>query len=78
MCKCGREPETVGHFMLRCSRWAEELATMWNVVGRWIVRCTPTENPDREKWRPDLAAVAAVIQFVKDTDSFEEEAQERA
>ena len=34
--------------------------------------------PDREKWRPDLAAVAAAIQFVKDAGRLEEEAQERA
>lgn len=23
-CDCEREPETVGHFLLRCARWAEE------------------------------------------------------
>lgn len=58
---------------------------MWNVLergtgeiscllGGWHRRV----YPDREKWRPDLAAVAAVIQFVKDTGRLEEEAQERA
>ena len=58
---------------------------MWNMVerdrgeiscllggwDRWVY-------PDKEKWRPDLAAVAAAIQFVKDTGRLEEEAQERA
>lgn len=83
-CECKREPETVSHFMLRCPRWTTERAKMQSAVqkrtgdlsfllGGW----DPRTNPDREKWHPDLAAVGAAIQFVKETDRFEEEAPKR-
>lgn len=36
----------------------------------------PRVCPDKSKWRPELAAVGAAIQFIKDTGRFEEEARE--
>lgn len=83
-CECKREPETVGHFMIRCPRWKTQRAKMLSAVGKHtgdlsfqLEGWDPRMNPDREKSYPDLAAVGAAIQFVKDTGRFEEETAER-
>lgn len=83
LCECEREPETTSHFLLRCPKWSTERARMFStlerrsgdlsfLLGGW----DPQACRDRQKWQPNLAAVGAVIQFVKDTGRFEEEATE--
>lgn len=84
ICGCGREPESVGHFLLRCPRWATERTSMWRAAGKQsgdlsflLGGWDPQTQANKSKWQPDMAAVNAAIQFVKDTGRFEEEEQER-
>lgn len=42
-------------------------------IGGW----DPLTHPERKTWHPDLKAIGATIQFVRDTARFEEETAER-
>lgn len=60
VCECRREPESVGHFLLRCPRWTSERANMWRVMGKRSGNLSlllggwdPQSHADREEWRPD-------------------------
>jgi hypothetical protein len=70
-CDCGRERETVGHFLFRCSKWTEHREA--------ISRCTdalqgnlsfylggksPSDGPE---WKPNMKVVRATIRFVMAT-----------
>jgi hypothetical protein len=70
-CSCGRERETVAHFLFRCSKWTEHREVM--------TRCTDTKRgnlsfylggkspSDGPKWEPNMSAVRATIRFVMAT-----------
>jgi hypothetical protein len=75
MCACGRQPETVRHFLLNCSQWTSfrremtrattfQANNLSHLLGGW------SGEGDLKKWKPDLTAVKAVIQFVKSTERF--------
>jgi ribonuclease HI len=66
-CACGREAETVAHFLFRCTRWSTYRTEMF--------KCTETQRgnmsfflggkgpADGSKWTPNLKAVQAAIRF---------------
>lgn len=70
-CACGKERETVAHFLFRCSEWTPHREDMR--------RCTDTQQGnlsfylggksprDGAKWKPSMAAVRATIRFVMAT-----------
>jgi ribonuclease HI len=67
LCACGREPETVAHFLFRCTQWEEHRTKMH--------QCTQTNRgnlsfflggkslSDGPDWQPSLKAVQATICF---------------
>jgi ribonuclease HI len=85
MCQCGREAETVRHFLFRCPRWRTkrdelQLASLprWGdhayCVGAWSERRGHNGqyvNGAKEKWKPDLSVIKKVLNFVKATQRLE-------
>ena len=71
LCDCGREKETVSHFLFRCSQWT--------ALRKPMLACTDTQrgNPsfylggksalDGDKWKPNMAAVRTTIRFAMAT-----------
>lgn len=80
MCECERETgDSRPLFCAGDPRWTTEQAK--NVDSREKRSILPMilgwrdswTRPDGGKWKPDLAAVGAAIQFVKESGRFEEE-----
>jgi ribonuclease HI len=99
VCQCGAEEETVRHFLFQCPQWSAHRRALQEALGErrgdlsfalggWsgrIERRTGKQvDGSKEKWKPDMAALKAVIQFVKATERLqsqvvprEEEGEER-
>jgi ribonuclease HI len=85
MCQCGREAETVRHFLFRCPRWRTtrnelQLTTLprWGehayCLGAWSDQRGHNGqyiNGQKEKWKPDMSAIKKILKFVKATQRLE-------
>ncbi|EXK78355.1 hypothetical protein FOQG_16955 [Fusarium oxysporum f. sp. raphani 54005] len=71
MCECGRAPETMEHFLFRCTRWEAERESMRQVgqgmMGNLSFFLGGKSASDGPKWAPNLEAVRAAIKFVMAT-----------
>ena len=84
-CECGREAETVSHFLFRCPRWEEIRRNMhvyaqprWGdyayCVGAWTDRRDLNGrmvNGERDRWKPDMKTIRKTIELVRATKRFE-------
>ncbi|RFU26788.1 hypothetical protein B7463_g9554, partial [Scytalidium lignicola] len=85
-CQCGVEEETVRHFVFQCPQWTEQRQALREILGErmgdlsyalggWsgrINRRTRKQiDGSKEKWKPNINAIKAVIQFVKATGRFQ-------
>ena len=84
-CQCGRETETVSHFLSRCPRW-EEIRRVLQVyalprwgdlaycVGAWTDRCDLNGrmvDVGKAGWKPDMKTIRKTIELVRATKRFE-------
>ncbi|KMQ81479.1 hypothetical protein RF55_26204 [Lasius niger] len=81
-CDCGQAPETVEHFLFRCTKWTTEREVM--------LRCTKTKMgnlsyflggkpaSDPKDWAPDRQAVQATIKFAMATGRLDVDQGQRA
>jgi hypothetical protein len=71
MCECGRAPETMEHFLFRCTRWEAERESMrqvgQNMVGNLSFFLGGKSASDGPKWTPNLEAVRAAVKFAMTT-----------
>ncbi|KAH7028254.1 hypothetical protein B0J12DRAFT_584353, partial [Macrophomina phaseolina] len=81
-CECGQGMETVRHVLLVCPQWQQARSDLASIVGErwgdvsymlggWSRRQDwrtgqPVDGP-KERWRPDVRVVKAVVQFLKST-----------
>ncbi|KAJ0130945.1 Uncharacterized protein HZ326_25951, partial [Fusarium oxysporum f. sp. albedinis] len=60
MCECGCGPETMEHFLFRCTRWEAEREAMrragQNMMGNLSFFLGGKSASDGAKWRPNLEA----------------------
>jgi ribonuclease HI len=67
MCECGQAPETMEHFLFRCTRWETEREGMRQVgqdmMGNLSFFLGGKSVSDGAKWRPNLEAVRAAVKF---------------
>ncbi|KAJ3453213.1 hypothetical protein MRS44_018868 [Fusarium solani] len=71
MCECGRAPETVEHFLFRCTRWETEREVMrqagQSMMGNLSYFLGGKSASDGPKWTPNLKAVRAAVKFAMAT-----------
>jgi ribonuclease HI len=63
MCECGQAPETMEHFLFRCTRWETEREGMRQVGQDMLGNLSFFSVSDGAKWRPNLEAVRATVKF---------------
>lgn len=87
-CECGRETESVAHFLFRCPRWQQERLQVqltshprWGDCAYWLGawsdrrdHCGELIDGARDRWRPDLDAVASMLRYVRATKRLNPEA----
>jgi hypothetical protein len=81
-CSCGNDEETIRHLILSCPRWSDERRELRLTVGdrsgdvpyllrgwglRKDVRTGQLLDGPKGKWKPDMEAVKATIQFLEKT-----------
>ena len=85
VCECGREAETVPHYLFRCPQWDEirrklqvHAQPRWGdhayCLGAWNDRrdlVGKLIDGDKARWKPDMKMVKKVLQFVEQTQRFE-------
>jgi hypothetical protein len=79
------QEETVRHFLLQCPQWSAHRRALREALGErrgdlsfvldgWSYRIERRTGKQadggKEKWKPDMAAIKAAIQFVKATERF--------
>jgi hypothetical protein len=78
LCAWGIEPESVSHFLIRCTRWSEQRFTLIEKIGpsyrsvSLMLGGKPegisvTGEDDTKVWKSDIKAVKAVIAFASET-----------
>ncbi|KAJ3454423.1 hypothetical protein MRS44_018317 [Fusarium solani] len=71
VCECGRAPETMEHFLFRCSRWDTEREGMrqagQGMMGNLSFFLGGKSAADGSKWAPNLEAVRAAVRFAMAT-----------
>ncbi|EHK19849.1 uncharacterized protein TRIVIDRAFT_193271 [Trichoderma virens Gv29-8] len=74
-CACGHEPETVAHFLFRCTQWEQHRTKMHQCtetnrgnLSFFLGGKSPLDGPD---WQPNLKAVQATISFALATGRLE-------
>lgn len=71
ICECGRAPETMEHFLFRCTRWDTERESMrqagQSMMGNLSFFLGGKSASDGPKWAPNLEAVRAAIKFAMAT-----------
>ncbi|KAM6505284.1 hypothetical protein FSOLCH5_15485 [Fusarium solani] len=71
MCECGRAPETMEHFLFRCTRWETEREVMrqagQSMMGNLSYFLGGKSASDGPKWTPNLKAVRAAVKFAMAT-----------
>jgi hypothetical protein len=74
-CDCGRERETVAHFLFRCSKWTDHRESMTcctdTLQGNLSFYLGGKSPSDGAKWKPSMKAVRATIRFVIATGRFD-------
>jgi hypothetical protein len=77
MCSCGREKESVKHFLFRCRRWTsfrapllECTTTRRGDLSFYLGGKSPT-NDKSKSWQPQLGAVRATIKYAMSTGNLE-------
>ncbi|KAJ0126337.1 Uncharacterized protein HZ326_30556, partial [Fusarium oxysporum f. sp. albedinis] len=77
MCECGCVPETMEHFLFRCTRWEAEREAMrrvgQNMMGNLSFFLGGKSASDGTKWRPNLEAVRATVKFAMATGRLSQE-----
>ena len=85
ICECGREAETVTHYLFRCPRWdgirrnlQVHAYTRWGdyayCLGAWNDRRDldgKLIDGEKTQWRPDMKMVKKVLEFVRATQRLE-------
>jgi hypothetical protein len=76
-CACGKERETIGHFLFQCTQWTayrtggfKRAGTREDDISRYL---GGKSSRDGEKWEPDLAAMQATIRYVMATERLNED-----
>ena len=87
ICKCGRESESVDHFLFRCPQWLEQRQTLFNLArkaNRWgdlsfALGGWSNERKDGELqgWKPSQEMVTATIKFAIATERLGDKKEER-
>ena len=88
-CECGATVESTQHYLFHCPQWENErnrlreaMGDRWGdlayALGGWSGRRDkrtnrPVDGP-KERWKPNLAVLKAVIQYVKTTQRFRQKA----
>jgi ribonuclease HI len=71
MCDCGQVPETMEHFLFRCTKWDTQREGMRQVgqtkMGNLSFFVGGKAASDGPKWAPNLQAVRAAIRFALET-----------
>lgn len=83
ICSCGRETESIDHFLFRCPLWIDQRRNIHNIAGsfnRWgdlsfALGGWSGVRKDGElpKWRPSIEMVSATIKFALETKRLVEE-----
>jgi hypothetical protein len=85
ICQCGREAETVRHFLFRCPRWRTtrndlQLTSQpqWGEHSYWLGAWSDRRGHggqyvygEKEKWKPDMKAIKKILDFVRTTRRLE-------
>jgi hypothetical protein len=81
-CSCGYDEETIRHLLLSCPKWTDERKELRQAVGdrsgdvpyllggwgpKKDVRTGQFVDGPKERWKPDMEAVIATIQFLEKT-----------
>lgn len=83
VCSCGREEETVDHFLFKCNRWSRQRQTLrregptrWGDISYYLGGWSGREQLDgsKDKWSPNLDTVKATIAFARATKRLDLEA----
>ena len=81
MCECGRAPETMEHFLFRCTRWDTERGNMRQVgqsmMGNLSFFLGGKPASDGPEWAPNLEAVRATVKFAMATGRLSWERENR-
>ncbi|OAQ59776.1 transposon I factor [Purpureocillium lilacinum] len=71
MCDCGQAAETIEHFLFRCKKWTAQREIMFQYsrtkMGNLSFFLGGKAASDGDKWRPDMKAVRAAVQFAMAT-----------
>lgn len=80
LCACGHASETVGHFLLRCTKWTalrddmlQCSATRRGSLSFYLGGKAPSET---RRWSPDMKAVRATIKYAMATGRLEQNVEE--
>lgn len=87
ICECGRESESVDHFLFRCPQWLEQRQTLFNLARKantWgdlsfaLGGCS-NERKDGMllSWKPSQEMVSATIKFAIATHRLSDQKEER-
>jgi ribonuclease HI len=85
VCQCGREAETVRHFLFRCPRWRTTRNDLqltgqprWGEHTYWLGAWSDRRGHggqhvygEKEKWKPDMKAIKKILDFVRTTRRLE-------
>ncbi|OAQ62543.1 reverse transcriptase [Purpureocillium lilacinum] len=67
VCDCGQAAETIEHFLFRCKKWTGQWEIMLQYsrtkMGNLSFFLGGKAATDDDKWRPDLEAMRAAVQF---------------
>lgn len=87
ICECGREIESVDHFLFRCPQWLEQrqaLFTLARKADRWgdlsfALGGWSSERKDRtlQNWRPSQEMVSATVKFAIATNRLSDKREEK-
>jgi hypothetical protein len=71
MCDCGQAAETIEHFLFRCKEWTTQREIMLQYsrtkMGNLSFFLGGKAASDGDKWRPDMKAMHAAVQFAMAT-----------
>ena len=86
MCECGRESESVDHFLFRCPQWLEQRESLFKLArkaNRWgdlsfALGGWSSERKDGspQSWKPTQEMVSATIKFAMATNRLSDKREE--